>query len=89
MAKSFLTTVSIFKIRSTVNHVILAGTFTGVQGDTWCKILAALSIVEITLAGAGLKEGCNRRKCVLIICSLTFVGSMKAPSKVFYCFPAP
>ena len=52
------------------NQVILAGTLTGVQGDIRCKVLAALSHSKITRTGTGLIEGCKRKKCVLVICSL-------------------
>ena len=47
-------------------QVILAGTFTGVQGDISCKVFDGPFHSKITWAGTGLIEGCNRRKCLLI-----------------------
>ena len=50
--------------------MILAGMLTGVQGDIRCKVLACPFYSKITGAGTDLIEGFNRRKCVLVICSL-------------------
>ena len=60
-------------------QVILLRTLTGVQGDTRHKALAALSTAKyLTWAGIGLIEGCNRRKCALVTCSvkLSHIGEV-------------
>ena len=49
------------------NQVILVGTLTGVQGDIRCKVLAALSTVDNLSWNWSIIEGCNRKKCMLVI----------------------
>ena len=48
-------------------QVILAGTLTEEQGDIRCKFFGGPPSSNMTWAGTGLIEGCNRRKCVLVV----------------------